>query len=68
MGGGDPHRGLGEVKDWYYNMGATYLSVGHRPSLLRYHGKKFVLRAGLDPVTVKIEAEAEALLDLAAIE
>jgi ABC-type uncharacterized transport system fused permease/ATPase subunit len=49
-------------------MGATYLSVGHRPSLLRYHSKKFVLRAGLDPVTVKIEAEAEALLDLAAVE
>jgi ABC-type uncharacterized transport system fused permease/ATPase subunit len=51
-------------------LGATYLSVGHRPSLLRYHKKKLVLRgSGSDPVTLPIEQEiSEALLDLAAVE
>lgn len=51
-------------------MGITYLSVGHRPTLLRYHRDKLVLRgAGSDPVLVHIEQQAEeqleALVDLA---
>ena len=37
-------------------LNTTYISVGHRPSLLRYHTRRLVLRGeGLDPITADIE-------------
>ena len=36
-------------------LNTTYVSVGHRPSLLRYHTKKLVLMGpGLLPKTVDV--------------
>lgn len=48
----------------------TYISVGHRPTLLNYHSRRLVLRGpGLDPVERMIETGVEKfsteLVDLA---
>lgn len=43
-------------------LGITYVSVGHRPSLLRYHSKKLVLLGpGLPPKVVDVTASESAL-------
>ena len=37
----------------------TYISVGHRPTLLRYHSRRVVLRgAGFTPIEREIPSEA----------
>ena len=47
----------------------TYISVGHRPSLLKYHDKKLILRGpGIDVETSEIAKDSlqPALVDLTA--
>ena len=47
----------------------TYISVGHRPSLLKYHDKKLILRGpGIDVETNEIAKDSlqPALVDLTA--
>lgn len=50
------------------DSGASYISVGHRPSLLRYHDSKLVLSGpGVDPIIVSIASSVDsrdALIDL----
>jgi ABC-type uncharacterized transport system fused permease/ATPase subunit len=43
-------------------LSITYVSVGHRPSLLRYHSKKLVLLGpGLPPKVVDVTASESAI-------
>ena len=43
-------------------LNTTYVSVGHRPSLLRYHSKKLVLLGpGLPPKTMEVTATEAAI-------
>lgn len=43
-------------------LSITYVSVGHRPSLLRYHSKKLVLLGpGLPPRVVDVTASESAI-------
>ena len=41
-------------------LGATYISVGHRPSLLKYHRKKLILPGPGMEVVVSDITEADA--------
>ena len=43
-------------------LAITYVSVGHRPSLLRYHSKKLVLLGpGLPPKVLDVTASEAAI-------
>ena len=45
------------------DLGATYISVGHRPSLIKYHTKKLILRGpGYSSILKDIKGDA-ALMD-----
>ena len=51
------------------DLKVTYISVGHRPSLLKYHDKKLILRGpGIDVETIEIvkDNSQPALVDLTA--
>ena len=41
-----------------HDMGASYLSVGHRPSLLQYHNKRLLLSPGKCELT-EIDADID---------
>jgi ABC-type uncharacterized transport system fused permease/ATPase subunit len=47
------------------NMNVTVMSVGHRPSLLKYHNTKLVLTSpGNDASLVKINQENNSFIDI----
>ena len=55
-----------------HELHATYLSVGHRPSLLRYHSRKLVLQGeGRDPLSAPIHPDSkqvtQELVDMASV-